>query len=194
MATDEGFDVVGLSCSPRKDGNTDIMVRQVLATVGKPGVKVEFLRVADMKIAPCDACWTCAKTGQCHIEDDMSALYLKLLKADGIVVGSPVHMGYNVSGQGQIFFDRTFSVWHQKRLKDKVGGCVAVSNRRGGTSVIRAIENLFSNHQMIMAGYASGYGIAPGDVLRDRRALKEAEALGERLGDLMRALKRRAGP
>ena len=194
MANREGFDVIGISCSPRKDGNTDIMVRQVLGTVRKAGAQVEFLRVTDMKIAPCDACWTCAKTGQCHIEDDMRTVYPKLLAADGIVVGSPVHMGYNVSGQGQIFFDRTFSIWHQKLLKDKVGGCVAVSNRRGGISVIRVIESLFSNHQMIMAGYANGYGLAPGDIRKDERALREATALGERLGALIRALCTKASP
>ena len=78
VATSAIFDVVGLSCSPRKGGNTDIMVQQVLATARDAGARVEFLRVAEMKIAPCDACWTCAETGRCHIEDDMSAIHPKL--------------------------------------------------------------------------------------------------------------------
>lgn len=194
MATDESSNVIGISCSPRMDGNTDIMVQQVLATARKTGARVEFLRIADMKITPCDACWTCAKTGLCHIEDDMRTVYPKLLNADGIVVGSPVHMGYNVSGQGQIFFDRTFSLWHQKLLNNKVGGCIAVSNRRGGISVIRSIESLFSNHQMIVAGYANGYGLVPGDIRKDERALREATALGERLGELAKVLRKKASP
>ena len=49
--------------------------------------------------------------------------------------------------------------------------------------MIRTIESFFSNHQMIVAGYANGYGLAPGDIRKDERALREATALGERLGE-----------
>ena len=185
MATNETFAVVGVSCSPRKDGNTDIMVQQVLRAAGKTLARVEFLRIAEMEITPCDGCWTCAETGRCHIEDDMQTLYPKLRGANGIVVGSPVHMGYGVSGQAQVFFDRTLSLWHQKLLRDKVGACIAVSNRRGGISVIRTIESLFLTHRMIVAGYANGYGLRPGDIRGDERAMGEASALGERLCDLI---------
>ena len=82
------FTVVGISCSPRKNGNTEILVRQTLESAGNDGADIEFLRVADMKISPCDACWTCAETGQCHIEDDMQNLYPRLLHADGIVMAA----------------------------------------------------------------------------------------------------------
>ena len=50
MATNETFAVVGVSCSPRKDGNTDIMVQQVLRAAGKTLARVEFLRIAEMEI------------------------------------------------------------------------------------------------------------------------------------------------
>ena len=180
--------VIGFSCSPRRGGNTDILVQQVLRTANEAGAEIEFLRVSDMTISPCDACWTCAETGRCHIEDDMQDIYLKLLQADGIVIGSPVHMGHSVSGQAQVFFDRTFTLWHQKRLSNKVGGCVVVSNRRGGISCIRVINSVFFAHGIIIAGYANGYGHAPGDVRKDERALREVVALGERLYELIRIL------
>jgi len=184
------LNLIGISCSPRKGGNTDIMVQQVLATAKEAGVEVEMLRVADMKSSPCDACSTCAETGQCHIDDDMQDIYPKLLHADGIVIGSPVHMAYSVSGQAQVFFDRTFSLWHQKMLRNKVGGSVAVSNRRGGMTIMKVINSLFLAHLMIIAGYANGYGRALGEVRKDERALREAVALGERLCELMRLLRR----
>jgi multimeric flavodoxin WrbA len=184
------FNVIGVSCSPRKNGNTDILVQQVLETAAEDGCAVEFLRVSDMKISPCDACWTCAKTGECHIEDDMQDVYPKLLHTDGIVIGSPVHMGHSVSGQAQVFLDRTFSLWHQKRLRNKVGGCVVVSNRRGGISTIRVINSALFGHHIIIAGYANGYGYAPGDVRNDERALSEAKALGKRVCELIRIMKR----
>lgn len=184
------FHVIGVSCSPRKNGNTDILVQQVLATAVEDGGAVEFMRVSDMRISPCDACWTCAKTGECHIDDDMQDVYPKLLNADGIVIGSPVHMGYSVSGQGQVFLDRTFSLWHQKKLRNKAGGCVVVANRRGGISTMRVINGALFSHHVIVAGYANGYGYAPGDVRNDERALSEAIALGKRLCELIRILRR----
>ena len=184
------FNVIGISCSPRKNGNTDILVQQVLQSCSEEGAAIEFVRVSDMKISPCDACWSCAKTGQCHIEDDMRDLYPKLLHAEGIVIGSPVHMGYSVSGQAQVFLDRTFSFWHQKSLRNKVGGAVAVSNRRGGISTIRVINGAFFGHRIISAGYANGYGYAPGDVRKDERALNEATDLGKRLCELIGMLRR----
>ncbi|MBW1614222.1 MAG: flavodoxin family protein [Deltaproteobacteria bacterium] len=187
MAT---FNVIGISCSPRKNGNMDILVRQTLESAGHDGADIEFLRVADMNILPCDACWTCAETGQCHLDDDMQKVYFKLLHADGLVIGSPVHMGHSVSGQAQVFLDRTFSLWHQKQLRNKVGGCVVCSNRRGGISATRVINGALFGHHIIIAGYANGYGYAPGDVQKDTRALSEAATLGKRLCEIIRIMKR----
>lgn len=182
--------VVGFGCSPRKGGNTDILVEQVLATASKAGAEIEFLRIADMKISPCDGCWTCKETGQCHIKDDMQDLYSKLLNADGIVIGSPTHMAYNVSGQAQVFFDRTLSLWAQKKLSNKVGGSAVVSEHRGGICCIQVINSLYHTHRIINAGYTTGYGFAPGEIRKDERAFRDAIALGERLCHLIKILKK----
>ena len=52
--------VLGLVCSPRKEGNTEILVSQALASAKESGAETELLHVADMNIAPCDACGACA--------------------------------------------------------------------------------------------------------------------------------------
>ncbi|MFB0507928.1 MAG: flavodoxin family protein [Thermodesulfobacteriota bacterium] len=95
-----------------------------------------------------------------------------------------------MSGQGQVFLDRTFSLWHQRKLRNRAGGCVVVSNRRGGLSAIRVINGALFSHHVIVAGYSSGYGYAPGDVRNDERALSEAIALGKRLCELIRIPRR----
>jgi multimeric flavodoxin WrbA len=182
--------VLGISCSPRKGGNTDVLVTQVLTGAREAGAAIEFLRVAEMEIRPCDACWSCAETGQCHIRDDMQEIYPRLRQAQGIVIGSPTHMGYNVSGQAQVLFDRTFALWHQRQLRDKEGASVAVSGRRGGINVINVINNILFNHQMLLAGFVSGYGRNPGDICRDEKAWPEAATLGVRLGELAMAVRR----
>ena len=189
MATEQKPKVIGVSCSPRKGGNTDILVQQVLVRAEEAGAGVEFVRVADMQIAPCDACWRCAETERCHINDDMQGIYPKLIGADGIVIGSPVHMAYNVSGQAQVFFDRTFPFWHRKMLRNKVGGSVTVANRRGTMRAIEIINSVFLAHDIVIAGYANGYGRNPGDVRKDQRAMREATVLGKRMCDLIRVLR-----
>ena len=163
-----------------------MMVKLVLSAAAGKDAGTEFIRVSESHILPCDACWTCKEIGACHIDDDMQMMYPKLLKADGIIIGSPVHMGHSVSGHAQIFLDRTFVFWHEKRLKNKIGGGVVVSNRRGGISTMRIINDIFIDHQILIAGYATGYGFAPGDIRKDDRALTEAENLGKRLRELIK--------
>jgi multimeric flavodoxin WrbA len=184
------FKVVGFSGSPRKESNTDIQVNRVLTACGENGADTEFVKITELYISPCDACWSCAMEGKCHIDDDMQLVYKKLAGAVGIIFGSPVHMGHSISGHAQIFLDRTFSFWHQKNLKDKVGGTVVVSNRRGGISAVRIINDVFLDHQIIIAGYATGFGLTPGDIQKDERAFKEATALGKRLCTLIVSVKR----
>jgi len=179
------FKVLGISCSPRKGSNTDIQVNQVLTTAGDNGAATEFIKVADLNVSPCDACWRCSEKGECRIDDDMQNIYPKLLHADGIVIGSPVHMGHSISGHAQIFLDRTFALWHHKKLRNKIGGSVVVANRRGGISAVRIINDVFLDQQILIAGYATGYARAPGDIHKDGRAFKEAGDLGKRLFELI---------
>ena len=179
------FKIIGISCSPRKGSNTDILVHQVLNAAADSGAVTESVKIADHNISPCDACWRCSETGECHIKDDMQAIYPKLLYADGIVIGSPVHMGHSISGHAQIFLDRTFALWHHKKLKNKAGGSVAVANRRGAISAAHMINDVFLDQQMLIAGYATGYARAPGDIRKDERAFNESTALGKRMGELI---------
>ncbi|MDF1590960.1 MAG: flavodoxin family protein [Desulfobacterales bacterium] len=184
------FKVIGIGCSPRMESNSDILVRAVLAAAVDNGAATEFVKIADHDISPCDACWRCAETGECHIHDDMQSIYAGLLQADGIVIGSPVHMGHSISGNAQVFLDRTFSLWHHKRLKNKVGGSVAVANRRGGISAVRIINDVFLDQQILVAGYVTGYARAPGDIHKDARAFKEAGDLGKRMHEVMVSIRK----
>ena len=179
------LNIIGISCSQRTKSNTDMLVEAVLETVAKKSAQTEFVKVANMNISPCDACWSCKDSGACHIDDDMQTLYPKLQQADGIVIGTPVHMGHNVSGHAQIFLDRTFPFWHQKKLKNKVGGSIAVGNRRGGICSIRVINDVLLDQHMLIAGYVTGYALAEEDIHKDPRAFNEAAELGNRIWDLL---------
>ena len=84
--------IVGIVGSPRKDGNTETITRIALEEIEKAGVKTELIRLAGKKIEPCSACGACQK-GKCPIKDDFESIYRKMIRANGIVLSTPVYFG-----------------------------------------------------------------------------------------------------
>ena len=84
--------VLGIVCSPRKRGNTEIMVEEALAATREAGAETELVLIADKNITPCDACGSCRETGFCRIKDDMQPIYQQLEAADAIILGTPVYL------------------------------------------------------------------------------------------------------
>ena len=101
--------VIGFSGSPRKDGNTDRLVRQVLEGAAAAGAATAFFRVADLDIKGCTACYACRPTGVCALKDGMTPLLAEVFAADAVVLGSPVYMG-QMTGQLKVFVDRLMPV------------------------------------------------------------------------------------
>lgn len=179
--------VLGICCSPRKKGNTEILLQEALTAAREAGAEVELVTVAGKDLKPCDACETCRKTGKCHIKDDMQDIYTKLLGADGIIFGTPVYY-WSVTAQAKIVIDRTMA-FGPGRLRGKVAGVVVTASRAGTTSTFTVFNNWFNNARMIMAGGAIGFspvtsphGVVEGfpkeGVRNDRFAMDEAKALG----------------
>jgi multimeric flavodoxin WrbA len=109
------MNVLILLGSPRKNGNTETLVRSVAAGVEKAGGSCELIRLADKKIHPCIGCGGCEKEGNCVIMDEMQGLYPKITSADRIVVVSPIYF-YGVTAQAKAFIDRCQALWSRKYL------------------------------------------------------------------------------
>jgi len=128
------FIVLGISGSPRKDGNTDIVVKKTLEIISKlrKDVKTIFLRVADYEIKHCLGCRECMRLGECVIKDDDFNLVLdKLLKAHLIVIGAPVFWN-SPPGVMKDFIDRTHGFYiDHTRLRDKKVGVISVAAESG---------------------------------------------------------------
>ena len=178
--------VLGVVCSPRKGRNTEILVREALAGAEEAGADVELLRIADMDISPCDACEACRKAGECRLEDDMQKVYAKLLAADGIVIESPVYF-WSVSGQAKVFIDRTYALrYPYRKMKNKVGGAIAVAGGSGCLSTLSIINNFFLGQEM----YAVELGVrCHGGVETDKQAIKRARALGKQLSEFIERIR-----
>lgn len=185
--------VLGIVCSSRKGGNTEILVREALAGAKETGADIELLKISEMKIAPCDGCTTCHQSGECRIKDDMQKVYKKLLAADGIILGSPVYF-WSVSGQAKTLMDRTYALrYPHHKLKNKVGGAIVATGRRGSVSALSVINNFFLGHDMLISGLGiSGYGTNKGQVRQDKHAIESARSLGTQVTELIKRTKPRA--
>ena len=131
--------VLAICGSPRR-GNTEWMLRKLLAEVAKAGGNTELILLRELNIRGCDGCLACEgggqeRKGECRIKDDMQQMYSKLLEADCLVLGTPVYFEM-LSGQLKMFLDRTCPVWPRMEGKHIAG--VAVAEEGIG----KAVQNL----------------------------------------------------
>jgi putative NADPH-quinone reductase len=110
MSPDQKCSVLGLAGSPRKDGNTDLLLREALRGAADGGAEAEFLPLRSQKIGPCVECGRCQLTGRCALHDDIGALHAKLLAADHVVFASPIFF-VGVSAQAKLLIDRCQCFW-----------------------------------------------------------------------------------
>ncbi len=177
--------ILAVSCSPRKQGNTEIMLDEALQGAKADGAEVELYRVSGKNIQPCDGCWTCMKNGECHIKDDMQELYEKLLAADGIIFGTPIYF-YAMTAQAKTVMDRTMPLGHPKRnLANKVGGVIVVGGSLGLVDAIKDLYFYFVTRRMLPANYVAAYGGAKGDVNKLEKGRKAARDLGRQMVQLV---------
>lgn len=170
--------VLGIVCSPRRQGNTEILVQESLASAQEEGAEVELVTLAEKNITFCDGCLSCDANRECHIKDDMQDIYTKLLEADGIIFGTPVFF-WSVSAQAKALIDRTRVFREQRSLRNKPAGVVVVAQRVGGVGAISVFTSFFNVQRMMLVGSAAGYGgHEKGAVKEDKQAMAEARALG----------------
>jgi hypothetical protein len=98
--------ILGIIGSPRKNGNTEVMVSRILEGAHDVGAHTETIRLVDLKILECDGCHACWKgRGAGSKKDDMAALYPKIAQSDAIVFGTPVYW-YGPTAIMKCFIDR----------------------------------------------------------------------------------------
>jgi multimeric flavodoxin WrbA len=108
--------VLGVLGSPRVGGNTDLLLSSTLAGAKKAGAEVEKVVLVKMNIGACTACGSCAEGVACVIEDDMTALYPKLDRADVLILASPIYFD-GLTAQMKTFIDRAQPYYVKKYVK-----------------------------------------------------------------------------
>ncbi|MDR2845678.1 MAG: flavodoxin family protein, partial [Candidatus Methanoplasma sp.] len=131
--------VVAFNCSPRENGNTSHMIRDVFKVLESNGIETEFVQVGGNLIRGCKACGACFKTknGKCAFDDDIINFCIeKILEADGVIIGSPTYFA-DLTPEAKALIDRAGYVTRAKgmALKRKVGAGVVAVRRAGSIHV-----------------------------------------------------------
>jgi multimeric flavodoxin WrbA len=178
--------VLGISGSMRKDGNTADLVNVILKRCDEAGIKTEFVSLAGKKIQPCLGCEKCKEKNWCVIEnDDWNEVIQKVLNSDVLVIGSPTYY-YDLCGHLKNFIDRTYSLYHDRKLAGRKGVAVAVQAQKGASRTIQTIEGFLSSHEFSSLGSVKGNGYHKGEVLSDGDAVQKAQKIGDKIVRLVK--------
>jgi multimeric flavodoxin WrbA len=98
--------ILAFNGSPSKNGSGAALINTILAEAKRNGHTSEVINLYGKKIMGCRACNKCKdSTPECAVKDDMAAITQKIIKADCLVISSPVYMG-QISGVMKTFLDR----------------------------------------------------------------------------------------
>ncbi len=105
--------VLGIAGSPRRGGNTNLLLGEVMRGAASRGAEVKTIILNDLKIDPCQHCDACLEAGRCKVEDDMQMVYRELEIADRIVLASPIQF-MGVTAHMKAMIDRCQALWARK--------------------------------------------------------------------------------
>jgi multimeric flavodoxin WrbA len=186
--------ILGVVGSPRKNGNTHILVSRILDGAEKRGTTTEIIFLNDLNIRECDGCHICWKGKQCSKKDDMHEVYPKIIQSDVIIFGTPVYW-YGPTALMKCFIDR-FVYFNCPPNRAKIRGKSAViavpfeeNNPQTARLLVKFFEKSLKYLEMNLIGKILVPGVSRrGDILRKEGRLEEAFKLGIRLARYCRGM------
>ncbi|MGM0596614.1 MAG: flavodoxin family protein [Myxococcota bacterium] len=184
-----------LNGSPRKNGNTQILLERMCQSFNAADINTEILPLGRHNIRGCLGCGQCKKNldEKCIQTEDPLNEYLDIIKkSDGLVIGSPVYFS-GVTSQVKAFIDRCGYVARANNdmLKHKAGAAVVAVRRAGALPTFNTINQFFLISQMFVPGsryWNLGLGGAKGTVSQDEEGLETMDILSENMIHLLQKL------
>lgn len=179
--------VLGVVGSPRRNGNTHILVSKVLEGAEKECASTHMLFLRDLSIQECDGCHTCWKGKECSKKDDMCNIYPTIIESDIFVLGTPVYW-YGPTALMKGFIDR-FVYFNCPENRAKIRGklaVIAVPFEEESLETAALVEAFFEKSleylEMNLVGKILVPGVGEkGDILKKAERLLEGFELGRRL-------------
>jgi len=195
---EESLYVLALYTSPRRRGNTALLLDALLEGAQSAGWRTVSFRAAEMDIRPCRACNACFRDGECVQKDEMQEIYPHLLKAGAVAMAAPI-FSMNICAQAKALVDRCQRFWSARYiLKAPLVEEDFAASRRGffisccGRDVTRTFEctrptmayffHIIGVKRWESLTYAGVDGA--GDILKVEGALDSARSLGKALHEV----------
>ena len=185
--------VLGIAGSPRRDGNTDILLAETLRGAASKGAEVKTIVLSELEIDPCTHCDACLAKGKCKIQDDMQMIYREMEKADRIVLASPIHF-VGPSAQVKAMIDRCQALWARKYVlkipplgdgPEKKGLFIAVGGRKAPNNFEPALAEIKTLLRIINISYAGELFFnevdEKGAITEHQDAMEQAFQAGQKL-------------
>ena len=188
--------VTAFNGSPRKDGNTSILIKHIFTALEAEGVETELVQVGGNLIHGCTACFQCfeKKNFQCVIQNDMvNDCIAKMRQSDGIILASPTYFA-DITPELKALIDRAgfVNMANGRFLKRKVGAAAIAVRRGGAIHAFDTINHLFLICEMIIPGscyWNVGIGREKGAVENDEEGINTMKVLGENMAWLLKKMK-----
>jgi multimeric flavodoxin WrbA len=186
---------LAINGSTRIDGNTAILLRNVLNELDKEGVETELIQLGGQKLNGCIACYKCfeAKNRQCAVGGDFAnECITKMCDADAIILGSPTYFADCTAGM-KALIERSGFVARANgdMFMRKVGAAVVSVRRAGAIHAFDSINHFFTITQMIIAGssyWNIGIGREKGEVEKDQEGQDTMTTLGKNIAWVLKKL------
>lgn len=187
--------VLAVNGSPRKSGNTSIMLGWALEELSREGVEVELERIGGLAVAGCRACGACTrnKNMRCIQDDDpVNDLIAKMAEADGLILGSPVYFA-DLTPELKALIDRSgfVALANGGFLNRKVGAAAVVARRAGQVHTYDSINHFFGINGMFTVGscyWNLGFGLEAGQVREDAEGERTMRELGANMAWLLKKI------
>ncbi len=188
--------VLAINGSPRKDGNTRLLLEKALEPIKEAGIETEIFQLGGQAVRGCTACGKCAENQdkKCVITSDcINECIGKMIEADGILLGSPTYFS-DMTSEMKALIDRAGYVGlaNGGLMRRKIGAAVVAVRRGGGTNVMDNINKLFLISEMIVPGstyWNFAFGRNKGEAANDDEGLRNMHNLGSTVAWLLKSLK-----
>ncbi len=176
-----------ISGSPRKGGNTEIILSKCAEKLSEAGIQTKLINLSEANILPCTACMYCKKgKPECSIrKDDFSTIFNSVIESDIVILGSPVYFG-SATAQIKALIDRVgyVSRGNGNLLSKKIGAPIVVARRAGHNFTYAQLLCWYTINDMIIPGstyWNIGFAGAKGEIENDIECIKTIEKLAENI-------------
>ncbi len=184
--------ILGVMGSPRKKGNTHILVSKILEGAKSEGVKGEILFLDDLTIRECDGCYRCWQGKGCNKDDDMNDIYPRIAESAGIIFSTPVYW-YGPTALIKGFLDRFvyFNCPENRKMIKGKPAVLAVPCEEEDPAVADLVKAMFKKSLKYLEMNLVGTIVVPGvtkrgEIIKKQDALEEAYNLGIKLARSIR--------